>query len=124
MNNGAVNELLRVLNEIAADVQDTKLKIDAIESALKGEAPEAYSQYQKMLGAYRNANQIRSLALAEGSGYSTLRSALSSDEKPSDQKSSDQKSSEEKSSDQKSSDEKSSDEKPSDQKASDEKSKE
>ena len=117
MNNDAVNELLRVLNEIAADVQDTKLKIDAIESALKGEAPEAYSQYQKMLGAYRNANQIRSLALAEGSGYSTLRSALSSDEKPSDEKPSDEKPSDPKSTDQKPSDQKPSDQKPSDQKS-------
>jgi hypothetical protein len=121
MNNHSVNELLRVLNEIAADVQDTKLKIDALESALKGEAPEAYSQYQKMLGAYRNANQIRSIALAEGSGYGTLRSALSSDQKaaeqkPSDQKASDQKPFDEKPSAQESSDQKASDEKPSDQK--------
>jgi hypothetical protein len=109
MNNDAINELLRVLNEIAAEVHDTRLKIDAIETALKNEAPELHSHYQKMLGAFRNANQVRSAALAEGEAYGTLRSALSSNEKPSDEKPSDEKSSDQKSSDQKPSEQKPSD---------------
>jgi hypothetical protein len=82
MNNKAIDELLSVLHQIGADVHETKLKVAAIEAAMKASNPHLYSQYVRDLGDHRKANEGRSVALAEGEAYGRLRSALNLDQIP------------------------------------------
>jgi len=82
MTNKAIDELIKVLNAIGIEVHETRLKIEAMESTLKTSSPDLHSQYQKSLAAYRQANRAHSEALAAGSTFDRLRSALILDQIP------------------------------------------